>query len=325
MGITNLMSGKVVCREGARILLENQLKGLEMLTAAGILAKINSVMIPGVNDQHLVEVNKAVKARGAFLHNIMPLISAPEHGTVFGLTGQRGPTAQELKALQDACEGDMNMMRHCRQCRADAVGLLGEDRSDEFTTEKIEQMEVQYDLATRQAYQQVVEEQRIAKREAKEAEIVSLADALDETTRDMNVLVAVGTKGEGRVNEHFGHVSEFQIYEVSAKGAKFVGHRRVDLYCQGGFGDEDALPSVVNSINDCHAVLVSKIGACPRDELKAAGIEPVERYAGEFIDQAALAWFKDYVAEIKAGTREHGARGDAAIRQGALLASGKAA
>ena len=311
--------------EGARILLENQLKGLEMLTAAGILAKINSVMIPGVNDQHLVEVNKAVKARGAFLHNIMPLISAPEHGTVFGLTGQRGPTAQELKALQDACEGDMNMMRHCRQCRADAVGLLGEDRSDEFTTEKIEQMEVQYDLATRQAYQQVVEEQRIAKREAKDAEIVSLADALDETTRDMNVLVAVGTKGEGRVNEHFGHVSEFQIYEVSAKGAKFVGHRRVDLYCQGGFGDEDALPSVVHSINDCHAVLVSKIGACPRDELKAAGIEPVERYAGEFIDQAALAWFKDYVAEIKAGTREHGARGDAAIRQGALLASGKAA
>jgi len=32
------------------------------------------VMIPGVNDQHLVEVNRAVKSRGAFLHNIMPLI-----------------------------------------------------------------------------------------------------------------------------------------------------------------------------------------------------------------------------------------------------------
>jgi nitrogen fixation protein NifB len=75
----------------------------------------------------------------------MPLISAPEHGTVFGLNGQRGPTAQELKALQDSCEGEMNMMRHCRQCRADAVGLLGEDRSAEFTTEKIMAMEVNYD------------------------------------------------------------------------------------------------------------------------------------------------------------------------------------
>ncbi len=80
--------------EAAKILIENQLRGLEMLTERGILAKINSVMIPGVNDEHLVEVNKAVKARGAFLHNIMPLISAPEHGTAFGLSGQRGPTAR---------------------------------------------------------------------------------------------------------------------------------------------------------------------------------------------------------------------------------------
>ena len=37
--------------------------------------------------------------------------------------GQRGPTAAELKAVQDACEGGANLMRHCRQCRADAVGL----------------------------------------------------------------------------------------------------------------------------------------------------------------------------------------------------------
>ena len=136
--------------EAAKILTDRQLLGLEMLTERGILCKVNSVMIPGVNDKHLVEVNRAVKSRGAFLHNIMPLISAPEHGTVFGLTGQRGPTAQELKALQDCCEGEMNMMRHCRQCRADAVGLLGEDRSAEFTTDKIMEMEVNYDLDTRQ-------------------------------------------------------------------------------------------------------------------------------------------------------------------------------
>jgi nitrogen fixation protein NifB len=103
--------------EGAKILSERQLLGLEMLTARGILCKVNSVMIPGINDRHLVAVNKAVKSRGAFLHNIMPLISAPEHGTVFGLAGQRGPTAQELKDLQDSCEGEMNMMRHCRQCQ----------------------------------------------------------------------------------------------------------------------------------------------------------------------------------------------------------------
>jgi len=76
----------------------------------------------------------------------LPLISAPEHGTVFRPERPARPSAQELKALQDSCEGEMNMMRHCRQCRADAVGLLGEDRSAEFTTDKIMEMEVSYDL-----------------------------------------------------------------------------------------------------------------------------------------------------------------------------------
>ena len=210
--------------------------GLEMLTERGILCKVNSVMIPGINDKHLVEVNRAVKSRGAFLHNIMPLISAPEHGTVFGLTGQRGPTAQELKALQDSCEGEMNMMRHCRQCRADAVGLLGEDRSAEFTTDKIMAMEVNYDLDVAQGLPgRRSELERDAKVAAKQAELATLAGEHS----DIKLLVAVATKGSGLINEHFGHAKEFQIYELSTGGAKFVGHRRVDLYCQGGFGEED--------------------------------------------------------------------------------------
>ncbi len=68
-----------------------------MLTARSILTKINSVMIPGINDEHLVGINKWVKQCGAFLHNVMPLISDPAHGTHYGLTGQRGPKAIELK------------------------------------------------------------------------------------------------------------------------------------------------------------------------------------------------------------------------------------
>jgi nitrogen fixation protein NifB len=303
--------------EAAKILSDHQLRGLEMLTARGILCKVNSVMIPGINDKHLVEVNRAVKSRGAFLHNIMPLISAPEHGTVFGLTGQRGPTAQELKALQDSCEGEMNMMRHCRQCRADAVGLLGEDRSAEFTTGKVMDMEVNYDLDRRKAYQAKVEEERQATVAAKNAELAALAGE----TSDVKILIAVATKGGGRVNEHFGHAKEFQIYELSASGAKFVGHRRVDHYCQGGFGDEDSLETVIRAINDCTAVFVAKIGGCPKEGLLNAGIEPVERYAHEFIEQSAIAYFKDYLGKIEHGEIQHAARGDADIRQGAFIAA----
>jgi len=303
-------------REAAEILHERQMTGLEMLTERGILCKVNSVMIPGINDMHLVEVNKAVKSRGAFLHNIMPLISAPEHGTVFGLNGQRGPTAQELKALQDACEGEMNMMRHCRQCRADAVGLLGEDRSAEFTTDKLDEMDVTYDASLRQAYQETVEAERQAKVAAKAAEMGKLAGAAS----DIKVLLAIATKGGGRVNEHFGHVKEFQIYEASSTGAKFVGHRRVDLYCQGGYGEEMSLDTIIRAINDCHAVLVAKIGHCPKETLEQAGIEPVEEYASEFIEKSVIDWFSKYLLKVASGEIVHAPRGDADIRQGAYIA-----
>ena len=304
--------------EAAKVLHERQMLGLEMLTARGVLTKINSVLIPGINDEHLYEVNREVKKRGAFLHNIMPLISEPEHGTVFGLTGQRGPSAQELKAVQDACMGGANLMRHCRQCRADAVGLLGEDRSDEFTLDQIETMDVVYDLDKRRAYQEKVEAERQAQVAAKHE---ALAGSTGTDGADMKVLVAVATEGGGRVNQHFGHATEFQIFELTPASATFVGHRRVDLYCQGGYGEDEQLPSIVNAINDCHAVLVAKIGACPRDELSAAGIEPVDAYAHEFIEKAALTWFADYRRRVAAGEIHHQPRGDATIRQGAFTAA----
>jgi len=305
-------------REAAQILTDRQMLGLEMLTARGVLTKINSVLIPGVNDKHLYEVNRAVKSRGAFLHNIMPLISEAEHGTVYGLTGQRGPSAQELKEVQDACMGGANLMRHCRQCRADAVGLLGEDRSDEFTLDQIEQMDVVYDLEKRRAYQENVEAERQAQQNAKHAALATVTTSAED---NMKVLVAVATTGGGKVNEHFGHATEFQIHEITTTSTTFVGHRRVDLYCQGGFGEDEQLPSIVNAINDCHAVLVAKIGACPRDELLAAGIEPVDAYAHEFIEKAALTWFADYRARVAKGEIIHKERGDAAIRQGAFMAA----
>lgn len=92
--------------EGVKILLERQRESLQALREADILCKVNSVMIPGINDEHLAEVDEFIRSEGAFLHNIMPLISAPEHGTYFGLNGQRGPTPGELKALQDQCSGN---------------------------------------------------------------------------------------------------------------------------------------------------------------------------------------------------------------------------
>jgi nitrogen fixation protein NifB len=177
-------------------------------------------------------------------------------------------------------------------------------------------MEITYDLERRRIYQEQVETERQAQHAAKQEALAS-STALD-AAADLKVLVAVATKGGGRVNEHFGHVTEFQIFEVSAAEALFVGHRRVDQYCQGGYGDDEQLPSVVRAINDCHAVLVAKIGACPKDELQQAGIEPVDQCVGEFIEKAALDWFADYRARVASGAIAHENRGDAQIRQGAF-------
>lgn len=277
-------------RDAAEVLSERQLEGLQMLTERKILAKINSVMIPGINDDHLVEVSRTVKGMGAFLHNVMPLVSAPEHGTVFGLTGVRGPTPQELKALQDRCEGDdgaeMNMMRHCRQCRADAVGLLGEDRSEEFGPETYLDGEVTYDLEGRRQVHADIERWREDVRAGREAARIEVSGVKPERT----VLVAVATKGGGVVNQHFGHAEEFWIYEAADGYAKLSQTRSVARYCAGPSecGEEESvLDKTVRLLSDCQAVLCSKVGPEPREALDAAGIDVVEIY--DVIEKAVAA------------------------------------
>ncbi len=272
--------------EAVQILHERQMEGLQALQENDILCKVNSVMIPGINDQHLVEVDEVIRSKGAFLHNIMPLISAPEHGTYFGLTGQRGPKPKELKALQDQCSGNMKMMRHCRQCRADAVGLLGEDRSQEFTKEKFLEMTPEYNLEKRQEVHAGIKQIKDAMKAAKAKR------AAEKKQRGEKILVAVATKGGGVVNQHFGHAKEFQIFEVDGVEAKFVGHRKVDHYCQGGYGEDATLNNIIGAIKDCKAVLASKIGDCPQGMLREASVEPVQGY--DTIDTLALKFYEQF-------------------------------
>ncbi len=299
-------------REAAAILIERQQKGLEMLVAKGILVKVNSVLIPGVNDEHLKEVSKIVKAKGAFLHNVMPLIAEAEHGTFYGIMGQRSPNPAELKNLQDACEGDMNMMRHCRQCRADAVGLLGEDRGDEFTMDKIEAMEIDYEaaMAVRAELRAKVTAELEAKRAKTHApakpQVVQFMPRAAKAAQESalvgrRVLMAVAAKG-GLVAVHFGHAKEFLVYEASAEGAKFVGHRKAEQYCAGDetCGDgESVLDRTIKALAGCEVVLCSKIGFEPWGNLESAGIAPNGEHAMEPIEEAVMAVWNEMLAAGK--------------------------
>ncbi|MDR3352419.1 MAG: nitrogenase cofactor biosynthesis protein NifB [Zoogloeaceae bacterium] len=296
----------------AAILIEQQQKGLEMLTERGILVKVNSVMIPGVNDEHLKEVSRVVKAKGAFLHNVMPLIAEAEHGTYYGIMGQRSPTAAELQALQDACAGDMAMMRHCRQCRADAVGMLGEDRGAEFTLDKLDHMEVDYDaaLSRRKETRQGILQQLEARRHTRPSLLAAANDAASPArpTHDgpRPALMAVATSGQNLVNQHFGHAREFLVYEVSAQGARLIGPRKTDLYCVGGesCGDEgeggasadSILARTIAALKGCEAVLCARIGFEPWERLEAAGILPNGEHAMEAIEESLLAVYQEMLA-----------------------------
>lgn len=108
--------------EGAKLLLSRQLLGLEKAAAAGIKVKVNAVLIPTVNEDHLIEVAQRARELGAFAMNILPLIPQRRFAHL------AAPTPEQRRRVQEVCAQLIPQVRHCRQCRADAVGLLGEER-----------------------------------------------------------------------------------------------------------------------------------------------------------------------------------------------------
>jgi nitrogen fixation protein NifB len=122
--------GKVVYRgvEAARKLLERQLESIRLLKAKGITVKVNSIIIPGVNDHHLIEVARAARELGADIQNLIPL--CPTEDTPFA---EMEEPSKELVRKLRAENGELiDQMTHCRRCRADAVGMLCSDRSSEL-------------------------------------------------------------------------------------------------------------------------------------------------------------------------------------------------
>ncbi|WP_096085071.1 nitrogenase cofactor biosynthesis protein NifB [Agaribacterium haliotis] len=278
-------------RKAAKILIEQQLLGLSLLTERGVLVKVNTVLIPGINDHHVAELSKEIKKRGAFLHNLMPLIAEKEHGSYFGLMGQRAPSAEELEQAQQACGVDMKLMRHCRQCRADAVGMLNEDRGAEFSLDKIAEQDIDYKQA--QVRRAAVQKDILNKLKPEYCESVH---SNTEISSNSSRLIAVASKGQGLVNQHFGHATEFLLYRADADSVQLVGSRRVSAYCHGSENcdeQQDLLEQSIACLEGCEAVLCAKIGWGPWQKLEAAGIRPSSDHAMERIDAAVAAIYKE--------------------------------
>ncbi len=179
--------GKVVYRSrpGAEILLARQLEAIRGLRERGITVKVNTIVIPGVNDAHVTEVAKTIADLGANLHNCMPMY--PVADTPFGHLHE--PDAETLRALRQEAGRYVPQMTHCKRCRADAVGLLEEDQSDSFR------------------------------------ECRSLCSKLEPAPARNRPYVAVATLEGMLINQHLGEARRFQIWEKTETGFRLVEER----------------------------------------------------------------------------------------------------
>ena len=123
-------------------------------------------------------------------------------------------------------------------------------------------------------------------------------DSLKKKKVTRPVLMAVATKGGGIINQHFGHATEFLVYEASSEGVRFIGPRRADQYCVGQDTcneDESTLSRVIAALEGCEVMLSARIGLPPYEALEEAGIQPVSDYAMEPIEESVAKVYQEWL------------------------------
>jgi nitrogen fixation protein NifB len=113
--------------EAACILLSRQRQAIVELKARGFVVKVNTVVIPGINAEHIPAIAKEAACLGADIMNCIPLIPVPD--TPFEFLASPGDA--EIERIRDLASRHIPQMYHCQRCRADAVGLLGLDELSE--------------------------------------------------------------------------------------------------------------------------------------------------------------------------------------------------
>lgn len=225
--------GNVVYRgeKGAEILLDRQLKAIKGLKERGIVVKVNSIVIPGINDQHIVEVAKVVSALGADIQNMIPL--KPTQDTPFADIDE--PGGKIVLPLREEAGEFINQMTHCKRCRADAVGLLGDDQSASLcgtlkACSKLKPLEVNM----------------------------------------ARPYVAVATREGMLVNQHLGEAKSFQIWGESDTGNfRMIEDRKAPT---SGCGPQ-RWTDLAGTLKDCRAVLCAAVGETPKMLLEEHGIQ----------------------------------------------------
>ena len=164
--------------DAARLLIKNQLEALKRLKEVGVTAKVNSIIIPGINDTHTITVASRVAELGADILNCLPYYNTRE--TVFENIEE--PSADLVKEIQNATSEFLPQMKHCARCRADAVGIIGEINSDAIMQKMAE------------------------------------AAAMPNNSAECRPYVAVSSLEGVLINQHLGEAERFLVYGMDDSG-----------------------------------------------------------------------------------------------------------
>lgn len=219
-------------REAGQILLDRQIASIRGLKERGVTVKVNSVLVPGVTLDGIADVARLVADLGADLMNALPLY--PVDGTPFGELESPSP-AEISRARRDA-EVFITQMTHCQRCRADAVGLLGDDHG---------------------------------------AEAISRLLAAKQPGRD-RPYVAVTSQEGFLVNQHLGGADDLLVYEnanVDGRVTPRLVERRPAPPSGGGARRWTLLAGV---LSDCRALITHQLGGSPREVLTGLGVAVFE-------------------------------------------------
>jgi nitrogen fixation protein NifB len=233
--------------EAAELLWERQREGIERAAARGLAIKINTILIPGVNEGEVASVAQACAAAGARFMNLIPLL--PVKGTAFAEAGE--PPRALVAGLRAEAAAILPQLAHCKRCRADAAGLLGQDLTPAELAAP----------ATRPAEGQSCVEGRLPEGQ-------SCVEASPGERRPSR-LAAVASREGLLVNRHLGEADRLFVFRIESDGT--YGTEDIRTLPEAG-GGENRWGAVAEALADCDALFVAGIGAPPRRILEDRGI-----------------------------------------------------
>ena len=219
-------------KTGIKILLEKQLEAIAKLKEKNITTKVNTIILPGINEDHIEDVAKKMGELKVDILNCIPFY--PNKGSSFANLSE--PPKEVVRKIRKKAAQYIPQMYHCARCRADAIGILGEESNDELI-EKLQE-----------------------------------CSQLPEIYDDKRPYVAVATLEGALVNQNLGKARELFIYDNKDGQINFIESRKTPKPGQGMKRWEE----LAEIIDDCRALLVHGIGHNPREVISKKGIDILE-------------------------------------------------